>query len=170
MLRGPHVSGRVRLSATPWTVARQAPLCMALSRQECWSGHFQLQGTFPTQGLSPRLLCLLRWRLQGTELTVLYPEPRSCVKGPRQLAAAFLSSAATAPGHSTSRPVGTVPCAQASPRPLLLGPGEPPNSGHPGKPVSILPPCSTARWAGYKAVDFKELPPWVLQLYVCCGF
>ena len=29
---------RVRLFATPWTVARQAPLSMGFSRQEYWSG------------------------------------------------------------------------------------------------------------------------------------
>ena len=29
---------RVRLSATPWTVACQAPLSMEYSRQEYWSG------------------------------------------------------------------------------------------------------------------------------------
>ena len=29
---------RVRLLATPWTAAHQAPLHMGLSRQECWSG------------------------------------------------------------------------------------------------------------------------------------
>ena len=29
---------RVRLFATPWTVAYQAPLSMGFSRQECWSG------------------------------------------------------------------------------------------------------------------------------------
>ena len=29
---------RVRLLATPWTVARQAPLSMGFSRQEYWSG------------------------------------------------------------------------------------------------------------------------------------
>ena len=28
----------VRLFATPWTVAYQAPLSMGFSRQECWSG------------------------------------------------------------------------------------------------------------------------------------
>ena len=28
----------VQLSATPWTVARQAPLSMGFSRQEYWSG------------------------------------------------------------------------------------------------------------------------------------
>ena len=29
---------RVRLFVTPWTVANQAPLSMAFSRQEYWSG------------------------------------------------------------------------------------------------------------------------------------
>ena len=29
---------RVRLFATPWTVAYQAPLSLGFSRQECWSG------------------------------------------------------------------------------------------------------------------------------------
>ena len=29
---------RVRLFATPWTVARQAPLSMGFSRQAYWSG------------------------------------------------------------------------------------------------------------------------------------
>ena len=29
---------RVRLFATPWTVAHQAPPSMGFSRQECWSG------------------------------------------------------------------------------------------------------------------------------------
>ena len=29
---------RVRLVATPWTVAPQAPLSMEFSRQEYWSG------------------------------------------------------------------------------------------------------------------------------------
>ena len=30
--------GRVRLFATPWTAAHQAPLSMGISRQEYWSG------------------------------------------------------------------------------------------------------------------------------------
>ena len=32
------VLGCIRLFATPWTVARQAPLSIEFSRQECWSG------------------------------------------------------------------------------------------------------------------------------------
>ena len=41
----------IGLSPTLWTVARQAPLSMRLSRQEYWVGcHALLQGIFPTQG------------------------------------------------------------------------------------------------------------------------
>ena len=36
--RMPSHFSRVRLSVTPWTVARQAPLSMGFSRQEYWSG------------------------------------------------------------------------------------------------------------------------------------
>ena len=50
---------RVRLSATPWTVARQALLSMGFSRPESWSGsHALLQGIFQTQGCNLCLLCL----------------------------------------------------------------------------------------------------------------
>ena len=47
---------RVRLCATPWTVAHQAPLSMGISRQEYWS-ILPLQGIFLTQGSNPGLLC-----------------------------------------------------------------------------------------------------------------
>ena len=41
----------VRLFATPWTVAHQAPLSIEFSRQEYWSGcQALLQGIFLTQG------------------------------------------------------------------------------------------------------------------------
>ena len=44
-------------SATPWTVARQAPLSMEFSRQECCSGlPFPSPGIFPIRGSSPGLL------------------------------------------------------------------------------------------------------------------
>ena len=50
----------VRLFATPWTVAHQAPLSMGFTKQEHWSGlHALLQGIFPTQGSNLSLLCLL---------------------------------------------------------------------------------------------------------------
>ena len=44
----------VRLFATPWTIAYQAPPFMGFSRQEYWSGlPFPLQGIFSTQGSNP---------------------------------------------------------------------------------------------------------------------
>ena len=44
----------VQLVVTPWTIARQVPLSIEFSRQECWSGL-----TFPSPGDLPHL---------GTEL------------------------------------------------------------------------------------------------------
>ena len=41
-------NSRVRVSAAPWTVARQAPLFIGLSWQESWSGL-----PFPSQGIIP---------------------------------------------------------------------------------------------------------------------
>ena len=42
----------IQLSATPWTVAHQAPLSMEFSRQEYWSGlPFPTPGDLPDPGL-----------------------------------------------------------------------------------------------------------------------
>ena len=50
---------RVRLFATQWNIACQAPLSMGFSWQEYWSGfHFLLQGIFLTHGSN---LGLLHW-------------------------------------------------------------------------------------------------------------
>ena len=41
-------------SATPWTIARQAPLSMEFSRQEFWSGlPFPSPGDLPDPGIEP---------------------------------------------------------------------------------------------------------------------
>ena len=56
----------VQLFATPWTIARQAPLSMGFSRQEYWHDcHFLLQGIFPTQGLNhiSCVFCISSWVL-----------------------------------------------------------------------------------------------------------
>ena len=46
---------RVRLFATPWTVAHQAPLSMEFSRQEYWSGlPFPSPGDLRKPGIEPR--------------------------------------------------------------------------------------------------------------------
>ena len=45
---------RVRLFATQWTVAHQAPLSMGLSRQEYWSGlPYPPPGDLPDPGINP---------------------------------------------------------------------------------------------------------------------
>ena len=45
---------RVRLFATPWTVAYKAPLSMEFSRQEYWSGlPFPSPGNLPYPGIEP---------------------------------------------------------------------------------------------------------------------
>ena len=45
---------RVLLFATPWTVARQAPLSMGFSRQEYWGGlPFPSPGDLPNPGIEP---------------------------------------------------------------------------------------------------------------------
>ena len=45
----------VRLFAAPWTVAYQAPISMAFSRQEYWSGlPFPSPGNLPDPGIEPR--------------------------------------------------------------------------------------------------------------------
>ena len=51
-----QVSGSVMSdSATPWTVAHQAPLSMGFSRQESWSGlPFPSPGDLPNPGIEPR--------------------------------------------------------------------------------------------------------------------
>ena len=56
---------RVRLFATPWTVAHQASLSVGFSRQEYWSGlPFPSPGDLPDPGIEPRSPAL-----QGDALT-----------------------------------------------------------------------------------------------------
>ena len=49
-----HLCSVVSDSATPWTVACQAPLSIGFSRQEYWSGlPFPPPADFPDQGIKP---------------------------------------------------------------------------------------------------------------------
>ena len=53
----------VRLCVTPWTQSTRLLSPLEFSRQEYWGGlPFPPPGIFPTQGLNPRLLCLLHCR------------------------------------------------------------------------------------------------------------
>ena len=59
-------------SATPWTTARQASLCMGFSSKNIGVGcHFLLQGIFSTQVLNPCLLHLLHWQAGSLSLSPL---------------------------------------------------------------------------------------------------
>ena len=50
------------------TVVCQAPLSRRFSRQQYWSGlSCPPPGTFPTQGLNPRILCPLNWQLDSCQ-------------------------------------------------------------------------------------------------------
>ena len=52
-----HSLSRVRLFATQWTVAHQAPLSMGLSWQEYWSGlPFPAPGDLPDPGIKSESL------------------------------------------------------------------------------------------------------------------
>ena len=63
----------VQLSATPWTVACQAPLSMGFSRQKYWSGlPFSLLGDLPNPGIEP-----MSSTLAGGFFTTEPPEKRS---------------------------------------------------------------------------------------------
>ena len=53
----PHCFNRVWLSATPWTVAHQAPLSVGFSRREHWSGlPWPPPGNLPNPGMKPTSL------------------------------------------------------------------------------------------------------------------
>ena len=71
---------QVRLFATPWTAAHQAPLSMGFSRQEHWSGcHALLQGISPTA--PPRALTPSLFQALPLRLAALYFHP-VLIQGP----------------------------------------------------------------------------------------
>ena len=57
------------LSATPWTVAHQAPLSMEFSREEYWSGlSFPSPGIFLTRHCRQSLYCFTTWEAHKDDL------------------------------------------------------------------------------------------------------
>ena len=66
----------IRLFATPWTIACQAPLSMGFSSQGDWSGlSFPPPGIFLTQRLNPSFLGLLHWQADSLLLSHLGSPP-----------------------------------------------------------------------------------------------
>ena len=71
---------RVRLFATPWTVAHQAPLSMGFSRQEYWSGlPFPSPEDLPNPGIKPQFPAL-----QADALPSEPPGKMTCIVSLRQ--------------------------------------------------------------------------------------
>ena len=63
------VLSHVQFFATPWSVARQAPLSMEFPRQGYWSGMpFPTPGDLPDPGIKPISLCLLHWHVDSLPL------------------------------------------------------------------------------------------------------
>ena len=58
------ILSNAQLFVTLWTVAHQVPLSWDSPGKNTGAGcHALLQGIFLTQGLNPRLLCLLHWQV-----------------------------------------------------------------------------------------------------------
>ena len=77
------VCSAVSDSATPWTVARQAPLSWdSPGKKTGVSCHFLLQGIFLTQGSNLHLLCLLHW--QEDSLPLHHLDSGYLPQGPHQ--------------------------------------------------------------------------------------
>ena len=58
------ILSNAQLFVTLWTVAHQVPLSWNSPGKNTGAGcHALLQGIFLTQGLNPRLLCLLHWQV-----------------------------------------------------------------------------------------------------------
>ena len=72
----------VRLFATPWTVALQAPLCMGFSKQEYWRWvACSLPGDLPDPGIKPRSLASPSdWRVDSLPLCHLGKWLSMCVR------------------------------------------------------------------------------------------
>ena len=75
----------VQLCATPWTIARQAPLSMKFSRQEYWSGlPCPSPGDLPNPGIEPMSLTstVLAGRFFTTSATWEVPNANFLAKWP----------------------------------------------------------------------------------------
>ena len=64
---------RVRLLATPWTAAYQAPLSMGFSRQEYWSGvPFPSPGDLPDTGTEAGGFFTIEPPGEPTEIVIIF--------------------------------------------------------------------------------------------------
>ena len=99
-----HHFSRVRLSATPWTVARQAPLSMGFSRHEYWSGlPCPPPKDLPDPGIQPA--SLMSPALAGSFFTTSATWEAQVWVGSGQLCT--VAPLGSRPGHSSSSSLHT---------------------------------------------------------------
>ena len=98
-----HVFSRVWLFATPWTVARQAPLSLAFPRQEYQSGLLfpSLEEIFLTHGSNPQLL---HWQADSLPLNH-FVNPAQLTPTPNCIRSSDLISVALFTGNSPYSPI-----------------------------------------------------------------
>ena len=90
----PYTISCVQLFATPWAVARRAPLSMKFSRQEYWSGlPFTSPGDLPNPGIEPSSPAF-----QANSL--VFEPPGKSQKGPN-----FLKWSSAIPPHTNENPL-----------------------------------------------------------------
>ena len=93
-------------SATPWTVAGQAPLPMEFPRQEYWSGlPFPFPGDLPSQESNLCLLHLLHWQADSLP-SVSVAEGVGGVDGPCSLVSVLSSLFSRSVVSDSVRPRG----------------------------------------------------------------
>ena len=109
---------RVRLFATPWTVAHQAPPSLGVSRQEYWSGlPFPSLGDLPDPGIDPRSPALQAvtltseppWKPMGTQIITIYRELSINEKSWKTSRKDFLQLKRQGSNHSETRYVQSRP-------------------------------------------------------------
>ena len=95
---------RIRLLATPWTVADQAPPSMGFSRQEYWSGlPFPSPEDLPDPGIEPGSPALQADSLPGWEATVTQDSESFSNTVPCSVLA-WLSTECSIPATNQTRP------------------------------------------------------------------
>ena len=112
-----RVLSRVRLLATPGTVAHQAPLSVGFSRQEHWSGlPFPSPGDLPNPGIEPT--SLESPASAGRFLATVPPGKPFCLKSPEVRAQIFAEPRPDVSGSAGDRDgLSRGPCAH---RPSLF--------------------------------------------------
>ena len=121
-----NLHSHIKLFATPWTAACQAPLSMEFSRQEYWRGlpfptpgglPFLLQGLLPSQGSNQYLPYLLHWQADSLPLGEWEALPSYVVVVVQMLSCVRLFAMPWTAAHQASR---SLTISQSLPKFMLI--------------------------------------------------